>query len=155
MIDKKTAGILYAHSYRIVDKEGKAYNISELLSDGLININRVETLNNEVIGYEEIGTDYHILARPHDLTKEVNGVVPLVECAKISMPWIEDWHLIDGNCSVWDKSLFFYLYKDGTYFVCEGVKMGVQIIPNQLALFDYLYQMNFAVNLPDESWKAI
>jgi len=28
-------------------------------------------------------------------------------------------------------------------------------VPNQLALFDYLYQMNFAINLPDGSWKSI
>jgi len=85
MITKQIAAILYAYGYKLVDKEGNEYRVYQLWGSSKITLMQVGYVEHTTINYNEIGTDYFILARPlSDLTKNIEGVgVPILEIGKI------------------------------------------------------------------------
>jgi len=87
MIDKVTAALLYAWDFNLIDKQGRIYNIDKLNQNSLIVDENLGYVADLEVSFDQIGTDYHILARPmSDLTKEITidgeSFVPLVELAK-------------------------------------------------------------------------
>lgn len=151
MIDKSTAFTIAGYDYRLCDKEGKQYRIDSAhgyffkVQDDWIVKN---------IYFGDIGTIYFILAHPmENLTKEINGVVHLVELANISFPEsgftlqqsVRQKLASNGVIDFWcfNKSFFSMRYEDNYYVL------------NQLELFNYLNKNHFSHLLPEGSWKQI
>lgn len=159
MIDKITPGILYSYGYKLQDSEGYVYDIDAVGIDGI-------TLYNgdyhDTIQLSEIGTTYKILARDlEQLTQEIDGKVPIVECAKlfgyndlekyeadgiVSYGWneqgIED---SQGFAFGWDVRLGQF----GIYF--DFQEEGDSPVYSMLSLeaIQYLYSLNFNIGFPE------
>ena len=81
-----------------------------------------------------------ILRPLSDLTKEIDGVVHLVELAKIHMT-SSKWTLRSGKAAL-EHDFFTFVYDDGfraefVYDICD--------VNNQLSLYGYLFQHHFDV----------
>lgn len=155
MIDKTTAGILYSYGYKLKDSEGNVWLIKELLTAQRMGIKREghkisQERHNRTIGFEEIGTTYKILARDlKQLTQEIEGKVPLIECARIAMPDKSDFSIIHEEGGFLDDGwLTTFYYENGSFKTCQS--SGKQI-ENQLSLFQYLYSLNFNIGFPENS----
>ena len=83
-ITKQTAATLYAYDYKLQDKEGNVYEILSCskYGFGIKNIKHRKVFS--ICYFNQLGTDYKILCRPLDLTKEIKGIgVPIVELNKL------------------------------------------------------------------------
>lgn len=158
-IDKLTASLLFAHSFKLVDKEGNEYEILQPERDAfLLKILYGEHEGeSEYADYNQIGKDFFVLCRPlTDLIKEVNGVVPIVELAKIEYP-----NLTNPTFEVSDNLRAVDIYdEDAELWLCFNSKnQFVRMIGatyEQELLFNKLYSLHFKPSsLPDECCRFI
>lgn len=158
MIDKITAGILYGYGYKLLRVEtGQMFEITGIdLSSITKQIFLKLSINGKYWGdvkVSEIGTTYKILARPLEmLTKEIEGKVPLIECAKILWEF-DDWRLhnihsmkIARADTVLNR---WFDFEDGVFKA--GDDAGNFHVKNQLSLFQYLYSLNFNIGFPENT----
>lgn len=167
MITKKIAGDLYGNGFMLQDKEGVHWHIH---SCGY----RMLTLSNPIKKFKkvlrsQIGTDYHILARPLDLTKEITHkgetFVPIVELAKTCL---NIKHIINKCFDSKFNQIQFTALQSNYIFQAttnndfllrkqytEGIGSYAIIVHNQNTLFDKLRELNFAIGLPEGSWIPV
>lgn len=70
MINKIQAATLWAYDYNLVDRKGNVFQTLEVTNTGILL--SIDGISMGFCEYEEIGTEYFILARPlSDLTKEI------------------------------------------------------------------------------------
>lgn len=156
MITKKIAATLWANDYKLRDEEGKVYTIDCVANDGI-------TLTRDGIDYylsadaKQIGTDYKILCRPLDLTKEIKGIgVPIVELAKIIWPDMlakdvsskRNEVITNFQSGLYKESLYKTLGYDNGSFIFNVLDKEFKIlghftVPNQEALFSWLDKHHF------------
>jgi len=150
MITKKIAGDLYGNGFMLQDKEGRVFKIDSV-HDTCFTVK--DEFHVKAVQFVKIGTDYHILARPLDLTKEITHkgetFVPIVELAKVAFPKIK-WKLFNQIAS--SDELDFYFIND---FYCDGHAWKDKHIPSQLDLFDKLREWNFAIGFHEGSWIPV
>lgn len=156
MIDKATAFTIAGNDYRLCDKDGKEWVIDGVVKNYLhiSNYNGVYELE-EQIRLDYIGHSYFILAHPMDnLTKEINGVVHLIELAKIA--YNTNWFYKEGNINVISTGKAHgFEYNKGNFELYSMNNGGFLPIKNQLELFNYLNKNHFSHFLPEGSWKEI
>lgn len=150
-INRQQACDLFKYDFKLVDKEGNTFSIVRL-SEGWIDIGN-NSLIEYSIGYEEIGKDYHILAHHHScLTKQLNGVIPIVELAKIAFPeneWFVNLQSREVQCIKYEGDWF--RVDDSLNFEAGGYDEPMYKISTQQALFDKLYSLHFLPHGIEES----
>ena len=166
-IDKLTAHLLAGHEYKLVDKEGTTtFTITGIMDDTLYLIDEENTPH--YFRFDEAGTDFFVLCRPYSsLTKEVNGVVPIVELANIEneneeINEIENLHANKVGDVFWvdyydqEEILVRFCYCVDSFqkgYVYDKSHYAVQ---NQESLLNKLYSLHFKPSsLPDEYCKFI
>lgn len=155
MIDKTTAGTLYSYGYKLKDSEGNVYDIDTPIGYGFDTY--FNGLIKTYIKWEEIGTTYKILARPLEmLTKEIEGKVPIVELAKLCLPY-RTWEYKDYyphlNVAGAKTGSFFFEYAETVkgFKLTENDGDGYELlpVPNQLPLYDKLKEWHFNIGFPE------
>lgn len=145
MITRQQVALLFAYDFKLVDKEGREYEIFGLDETDLYCRN-----SNEVwyIPFTILGSDVFILAHPYSrLTDEVNGVIPLIEIAKVGFV-DEEWVVEnDTTVSCMDSD---FTYSNGS-FKSSGYAWKPIHVLNQPALFDKLYSLHFLPHGIEES----
>lgn len=162
MIDKKTAALLFAHSFKLVDKEGNEYSIASITRNDTLSLFVDNESDWKPITSSQIGTDFFILR--HDIkmltetiTHEGREVIPIVELAKISLPRHEWYYNRDeDNCfSKYGDYYCFGLSSVTKDFWLETEDGGFIPADNQLQLFDTLHNFHFLPQLSDNLCKPI
>jgi len=153
MITKKIAGDLYGNGFMLQRKDKTIFGIMGINDTGMLlsiaGVSMAYTENNQ------IGTDYHILARPlSDLTKEITHkgetFVPIVECAKIAFPALSnDWEYYDEISKAISKYGVTFGF-DKEFYTVEATP-----VPSQMDLFDKLREWNFSIGLLEGSWIPV
>ena len=162
-ITKQQAATLYGNSYLLQDKQGIKYILKGLIDDMLVVVlvqpNGFESPHRSSINIDKIGVDYHVLARPLDLTKPITHkgetFLPIVELAKIAFPF-EEWDRVvtkDG-IKMYISPLKKFCFLDGEF---RTINLNYKNIHTQNydILLDKLREWNFALNLPDDSWIPV
>jgi hypothetical protein len=141
-ITKQHAHIAAAYEYKLVDKEGKQFNIEGVYSH-FICLWDAEGLEHGDIKFEQIGTEYFFLCRPlSDLVKEIDGKVPIVELANICAPEL-NWVVSDKVAASGGFHYKVVFYFDPKHGFIYGDSESPLHVNNQLALFQKLYEMHF------------
>lgn len=103
-LTKIEAATLFAYGFKLVDKEGKQYDIVSIYGGKVMSERMGVDSNGEyrVVFFDQIGTDYHVLVRPlSDLTKEITHdgkkIVPIIELAKLVFEY-DTWRVEDNKC---------------------------------------------------------
>lgn len=143
MINKHQAATLWANGYRLVDKEGRIYEIDCLYFKG-VDI-YIPGTGHELISFSEIGTNYFILARPlSDLTKEITHegkkFVPAKILWSIEVQEEENFDLYGTIPDYW-KSCIVLAKKH----------------PKTLDVFtqERMHEWHFNIGLPEEAVKPL
>jgi len=159
MITKKIAGDLYGNGFMLQDKEGRIFKIESVHSNHFLTDNPF----NHLIAFNQIGTEYHILARPlSDLTKEIthNGLtfVPIVELAKKFHTLSEETckggyrDIIDAGSYGIQVSCFIDKDRHGYYSIYGDNDL---MFHNDAREVNKLIEWNFAISLPEGSWTPV
>jgi len=165
-ITKQQAATLYGNGFKILESETDIkYSIVELRK------NKIKLQSSAIfktIYFDKIGVDYHILARPLDLTKEITHkgetFVPIVELAKIYQKFIV-WQFKE-NKAYYDRgdkntNTWFDFNIRMNSFIAYSIPHEFtnhprhSVVNGQDVLFDKLRKWNFAINLPDGSWIPV
>lgn len=141
MITKQIAATLYGNSYMLQDKEGKICDILKV-NESAFGIYKPNS-KTIICNFSQIGTDYHILARPlSDLTKEITHkgetFVPM-EFFNSKGMFIKEYfeRIIDG------KHKLFVSYANKERDALNDFES------------DKLREWNFAIGLPEGSWIPV
>ena len=103
--------------------------------------------------------DYYLDITPHFLPMSAltdpleDGTTPIVELAKIAYPKTgQDAEFFDGRCYVAPNHNYYFSYEvSDNSFHCTWYDRSKCYVPNQLALFEYLFSKHFNVFDLDES----
>jgi hypothetical protein len=165
-ITKIQASILYGYGYRLVDKEGKEYEIESIGYDCLF-LGQIEDypLSTE---FSRVGTDYFILARPlEQLTQEINisGLIfnPSIELFTMVFKGCYDENntLIksESNCVKISTSIErLRYYTKGKCFIADSIVEEGETwnLPfNQEDLFQKMYEWHFDIGFPEGTVKPL
>lgn len=162
MITKQDAAILFAYSFKLVDKEGKIYSIDGVGIDGITIYSEGEEWHCS-LDANQIGTDYWILKRPYSqLTKSIlvegKEIIPIVELAKVEGFFIEDngyrVHISPIHklhCLGQGKFRFMFDIKSNFNLYIENTPV---VLSNQEQLFHKKYSLHF-IDLPEGTYKEI
>jgi len=147
-LTKTEAALLYGYGYRLVDKYKKVWNIIVPLTGSRFVIQQAGA-NQRTIGWEQIGTDYHVLVHPLSrLTTEIEGIgVAIVGLAKKAFPGLKFYVASDFSCRSLpeDERTRFAYRKDLKSFAYNyhGLTIQTYTVPNQQSLFAQMYAWHF------------
>lgn len=171
-IDKITAATLFAHSFKLVDKEGNKIQVS-----GIHNEYFVTDPYGIPVGFNQIGTDFWVLKRDFSMltksiTVEGETIVPLFEICdegRKGLYWSDggdkrlvDCHWFKGNKVVEHDAYeaifnFGYDVEGNMFYSCihpETDDEHTCNVLNQEKLFQKLYSLHF-IDLPKGTYKLI
>lgn len=106
----------------------------------------------DIIEIQQGFSEVKPILRPlSDLTKEIDGVVGIVELAKIAFPCIvwelEGKHAVSSGINGIARKKFSYINTELTAgFSCINDAYQRDYIPNQLDLFSYLFENHYDVS---------
>lgn len=169
------ASMLYGNGYQLWDRQRNVWNISSV-STGfsfikkepddyhmmIIRQNEKGAITQDILNYDEIGTDYKIIVRKNDaITKPLeDGTIPIVECAKIAdldftMEGLKfrSKDKVHG-CYYIDRmhlgAVFNYSEYNRCFALYQQEPKIIHIVPFQDDLFSYMKSKHFQLDLPDE-----
>ena len=145
MITKKIAGDLYGNGFMLQDKEGRNWDIFSIEYDS-ITLFRQE--KHDSIFLDQIGTDYHILARPlsqltERITHKGETFVP-IDIFGIGDDGVQAMEFDYGNIKL--TGALKSIAKNNNGF-------DLYYLPH--AAVEELIKLNFAVCLPEGSWIPV
>jgi len=134
MINKIVACQLFAYDYKLIDKEGRQYDIRNIGESSMELYGSMPVFDREIL-YSQIGKDYFILARPMGmLTNYID----------------EDRTPLEVIQERGKLASVYYIYEN---MLLADYGDGVNVLSNWEE--QYLLQLNFAINLPKDTWKEI
>lgn len=145
-ITKLEASILWGNGFKLKDKEGNEWDIVRVSPDW-IDVSRFEGgVYEQVVFYSQIGIDYFIICHSLDkltqpIMHEGKEIVPIVELAKMHLPFVE-WRLSETVAvSKSMRHIFSFNNKKTTF--CLHYRLNMVNVPNQPALFAYMDSRHF------------
>lgn len=148
-IDRKTAALLWANEYKLVDREGLEYLIEGVYTHFLC-LWSSDHIEHADIKFEQIGTDYFVLCRNYDqLTKEIEpGVVPVDLL-------IEKYNSTTGS-EIVDLDYHENESSPNEQFTIYGVDSDDYEVAMPHFIYDAFFDFHFKPSsLPDEACKFI
>jgi len=136
MIDKQTAHMIAGNNYRLVDKEGNIWKIICCWDDCFFLDDEENEVHDEPY-FNQIGTDYFILARELDLTKEIT---------------------VDGETFQPLKRLLWeYNFNTDVMQESEILEYAESMVEIDMSVTvsKFLSKWHFSHDLPEGSWKPL
>lgn len=148
-LTKQQAFLLGGHGYTLVDKEGVAWTIDMVAPTGF---NASYKSRSKAIFFKEIGTDYHIQARPLSaLTQPMeDGTIPIVEMAKIAWP-LKKFQMSGLRAETDLMFAFGYDAAKKCFWSYDQMEGTDHDTPEQFALFNKYHDLHFPPQGVDES----